>query len=129
MDWLRQLSLRLGLILAHWGGWTPPAPITEYVRIYEKEECQRRHDVVCGLPHECTRPHGVACQLHDVPGDLYERALSLVRQQDEEYAPLSERKRNATGESRRHAVYAQLLKDFPDTRKRVISRAIEAALP
>lgn len=128
MDWLRQRSVILGLILARWGGWTPPAPITEYVRVYVPEECQRRHDVVCGLTHGCDRPHGVACPLHDVPGDLYDRASVLVQKQDALYAALSPAKQSASGEARRHAVYAQLLKEFPALKKRVLSRAIEAAV-
>lgn len=32
------------------------------------------------------------------------------------------------GEAKRHQVYARLTKDFPDISRRVISRAIEAAL-
>lgn len=51
---------------------------------------------------------------------LLERARVLVDEQ-EFYVDRS-------GEGKRHAVYARLLKDFPDTPRRTLSLAIEYAL-
>lgn len=49
------------------------------------------------------------------------RALALVNEQDARWPERS-------GEAKRHQVYALLLKEFPDTSKRSVSRAIEDAL-
>lgn len=50
---------------------------------------------------------------------LLNRAVVLTSQQDSI---------DASGEYKRHAVYAQLQKEFPNETKRDISKAIEAAL-
>lgn len=50
------------------------------------------------------------------------RAVTLVRHQD------SLRPQSGLGESKRHQVYAQLIKDFPHVSKRQISRSIEDAI-
>jgi len=64
----------------------------------------------------------------DVPAPLEARARVLVAEQTERYAGLSEYKWSVSGESRRHQVYARLVKEFPDVRRRVISLAIELSL-
>ena len=51
---------------------------------------------------------------------LIERARQLVLR--EEAGP-------GDGESRRHRVYAKLIKEFPAVSRRVLSRAIEDSLP
>ena len=127
MDWLRRLSVTLGLILARWGGWQEPQappPVVEYVRVKILEPCSRRHDPVCTEPHDCLYPH----ETYDGPIQVLTRARELCAEQDGLYAPLSEAKRAASGEARRHAVYARLIKEFPGVSRRMISRAIEAGL-
>lgn len=49
------------------------------------------------------------------------RAVALTREQESRWPERS-------GEAKRHQVYALLLKEFPDTSKRSVSRAIEDAL-
>ena len=53
---------------------------------------------------------------------LQELASRLVRRQNEKWP-------ERDGECKRTAVYAQLVNTFPGTSKRVLSRAIEEALP
>lgn len=53
--------------------------------------------------------------------DLLDRARVLTQAQ-ESYAGRS-------GEAKRHQVYAQLWKEFPERSKRQMARTIEAALP
>ena len=56
------------------------------------------------------------------PGDpLLERARVLVVDAEQRHGV-------GKGEAKRHQVMAQLIKDFPATSHRMISRAIEAAL-
>ena len=55
----------------------------------------------------------------DTPPDLPARALALVHETDGW---------DASGEAKRHRVYAQLLKEFPALSKRQVSLAIELAL-
>jgi uncharacterized membrane-anchored protein YhcB (DUF1043 family) len=50
---------------------------------------------------------------------LQKRAAELTKAQENV---------DASGEYKRHVVYAQLLKEFPDEAKRKVSKAIEAAL-
>lgn len=53
------------------------------------------------------------------PSVLQLRAAELTKEQDGV---------DASGEYKRHIVYAQLIKEFPDETKRNISKAIESAL-
>jgi hypothetical protein len=52
---------------------------------------------------------------------LAERAYALVRHEESQNP-------HSSGESKRHQVYARLIKEFPTRSKRVLSRAIEDAL-
>jgi hypothetical protein len=54
-----------------------------------------------------------------VPDEVFRAAGRLVREQA---------RREASGESKHHQVYARLIKDFPDQPHRVLGLAIELAL-
>lgn len=73
-------------------------------------------DPVCVRAHECDRPHA------DVDPLVLDTAKTLVTQEE------TERPDAGYGEAKRHRVYGQLLKAFPDHPKRELSWAIEAAL-
>lgn len=55
------------------------------------------------------------------PSPYLERAIELCKEQEVE-------RPNATWENKKHQVMAQLIKEFPEARKRELSRTIEDAL-
>lgn len=66
-------------------------------------------------PRQCTRKH-----LPNLGTVLMDRVTQLCRAQDTAHGA-------GYGEAKRHQVYAQLIKEFPDTPKRVLALAIELA--
>ena len=55
------------------------------------------------------------------PSVVQLRAQALTEEQDARWPERS-------GEAKRHQVYSRLLKDFPETPRRILARAIEDAL-
>lgn len=62
-------------------------------------------------PVGCARPHGP-----DLPSDVLASARGLTERAE---------RLDASGEYKRHVVYAALQKDYPTTAKRVLALAIE----
>ena len=97
--WLR---LKLLAFLVAWAEWIePPLPTVETLQVVE--EPQVESGVVIRVPE----------------GPILTRAIELV---------LAHMNEPMTGEAKRHAVYARLIKDFPSTLKRELAQSIEAAL-
>jgi hypothetical protein len=123
---MRQWCQRLGLWIAGWGGWVPcqhgegessyTALLQAHVTLVDTvtqliaERDQARDDF-----------QAYAQKNLGVRADLRARADYLVRLLHRKGAHLS-------GEFKRHQVYADLIKEFPDLPQRDLSLAIEMAV-
>lgn len=123
-EWL----MRFGLWLAKQNGWTepivvPPGPAEDLrMRLHEAETklhmrgvaLHDAQDRVTQLERRLVQPYAPA-----VSTGVMARTGELIRAQDA---------LDRSGEAKRHAVYAQLIKDYPTLPKRELALAIEVAL-
>ena len=123
-EWL----MRLGLWLAKQNGWVepivvPPGPAEDLrMRLHEAETklhmrgvaLHDAQDRVAHLERRLAQPYAPS-----VSTEVMTRAGELIRVQE----PI-----DRSGEAKRHAVYAQLIKNYPTLPKRELALAIEVAL-
>ena len=104
----------------------PPAPVFPMISVPTVAEIVAAIPSQAAIAETLTRVAEVTAALvppppPPIPADaLGARAWELVREQDT--VP------DRSGESKRHQVYARLIKEFPDVPKRVLARAIEDAV-
>lgn len=111
--------VRLGIWLAHAGGWTTPVCTFRHWA-----PCQERHWAPCSERHwtPCLQRHWEPCGVEHWPilaDSLRDTASALVADQEQHNL-------HGSGENKRHLVYAKLLKDGWPPRDAAV--AIEYAL-
>lgn len=125
---LARLLVALGLWLARLGGWIPPlvSAVTAPLDHAELAAVKRELSYVKGTLLHDALDHVVVLERHfakdwtkGIDTTLLARTRELVTKHDEF---------DHSGEAKRHAVYAQLLKEFPTARKRDVALAIEIVL-
>ena len=120
-EWL----IQCGLWLARLGGWLPAAPVPlppDAALLHEvQSKLQMRGVELAAARDQVQVLERRLAQsiLPSIGGNVLTRATELIRTQAE---------RDVSGEAKRHTVYAQLIKDFPDVLRRELGLAIEVAL-